>query len=129
MVGKELVSCVVMNRPVFVYNFPWLIWNGWTQINRNSCFLGQNDYTELMKYYGTKTWVRDLPAYELSGDMWLKRFLRDPKKFEQLEKNKLTNRVLPVYTFIAYDFHDMGLVYFIKLCIYKIKNIICGKQD
>lgn len=125
---KAFLSCVVMNRPVFVNYYTWLKWNCQTQINRDSCFLGQKDYSRLMKHYGTKSWVEDLPTYSLSGDMWLKRFLRDPKKFEQLEKNRLTNKLVPVYTFIAYDFLDLGLLYFCKTMYKKIKKKLYRKQ-
>ena len=106
-----------INRDVFVAEFPGLKWNAKTQTFGNTYIMGTDEYHRYMKHYGTKTWCDNLPKYTLTGDMPIKRFLRNPAIFEKLEASPLGKKVLPVYQFLAYDLLDLGPFYFVRRII------------
>lgn len=112
----------VMNKPVIQKEFPELKWNDHSQTIRNQYFMSTSEYSRLMKHYGTRSWCDDLPDYKVSGDMWLKRVLRNPAIFEKLEGNSIGKKVLPLYTFVSYDLLDLGPLFYIKRMYLKVKN-------
>ena len=114
----ELVNSK-MNYPIFKQNFPNLIWDGTTQIFENTIVIGCEEYGKAMIHHGTRTWCDNLPEYKLSKPGKLKNVLRNPKVFEKMENTTFLRKLLPIYTFCAYDLLDLGPVYFIKLQIVK----------
>lgn len=112
----------MMNKPVFVSEFPQLIWNAKNQIIGNIFFCGHDEYSKRMKHYGTKTWCDNLPNYRISKIYRLKKVLRRPKNFEFLEKNKFFWRLVPIYEFVVYDFLDLGITYYIKRTFIKLRS-------
>lgn len=55
-------------------------------------------------------------------DTKLKKFLRDPKRFEFLEKH-FNKRIVDIYTFMAYDFLEMGLFYYLRRLKKRMKKV------
>lgn len=111
----------MMDRTVFIESFPELNWNNSDQIVDNVFFMSSKTYGENMKHYGTRSWA-DLPEYTISGDMKIKRILRNPVIFRNLERNSMGRKLLPIYTFLAYDLLDMGPVFYLKLFSRKIRR-------
>lgn len=112
----------IANKPVFLSRIPELKWDGQTQIHGNTYIMGIDEYSKQMRHYGTRSWCNDLPDYKISGCWKLKKFLRNPKIFTFLENKKLLKKTVPFYTFMVYDFLDLGPVYYLKRAILKIRN-------
>ena len=118
---KELVNSLT-NKPVLIEMYPYLEWNGETQIVGNTYFMGIAEYCAKMKHHGTRSWCDDLPEYKISGFWGLKKFLRNPKIFSFLEKNTLLTKLTPIYEFLVYDFLDLGPIYYIKRLMIKLRK-------
>lgn len=106
----------VMDKPVFVRLFPTLEWNNTDQIVNGVYFMSSGTYGQKMKHYGTRSWA-DIPEYKVSGDMKIKRILRNPTVFKKLESSAMGRKVLPIYTFLAYDLLDLGPLFYVKLLL------------
>ena len=74
-----------------------------------------------MKHHATRTWCDNLPKAKINEANKLMRTMRNPRIFEKLESNKAGRKILPFYTFVAYDLQDLGALYFIKLNFNKMK--------
>ncbi len=110
------------NKPLLVELYPSLVWNGETQITKDTYFMGIHEYGSKMKHHGTRSWCDDLPDYKISGFWGLKKFLRNPKIFSFLEKNTLLTKLTPIYEFLVYDFLDLGPIYYIKRLMIKLRE-------
>lgn len=117
---KELNTS--MNRPVICAMFPNIKWDGKTQVYGNTYIIGCEEYGAIMKHYGTRSWCDNLPKYTVSKPTWLKKVMRNPKIFEKLENVRIGKKILPIYTFLAYDLQDLGPLFYIKLNINKMKS-------
>ena len=111
-----------MNEPILRELLPKLKWNAKTQEFGDICIIGCEEYGRIMKHYGTRSWCDDLPEYHVSNSTWLKRAMRNPDVFEKLEHSAVGRKILPVYTFLAYDLQDLGPLFYLKLNINKIKR-------
>lgn len=52
------------------------------------------------------------------SDTKLKKFLRDYKKFNFIEKH-FNEKILGIYTFLSYDFIEFGMGYYLQRIIHK----------
>lgn len=108
-----------MNEPIIRELLPNIKWNGHSQSfavdGKRILIMGCEEYSGLMKHYGTRSWCENLPEYSVSKDNWLKRRLRKPERFEKLESSAFGRRILPIYTFLSYDLLDLGPVFYVKL--------------
>ncbi len=111
-----------INKPVFDAQFPNLKWDGQTQVHYGTYIMGVDEYGKRMKHYGTRTWCDDLPDFKISGFWRLKKFLRNPKFINFLEKNVLLKKLAPIYIFLVYDFFDLGPIYYVKRIAMKVKR-------
>lgn len=121
LVETEMVNSK-MNYPVFKRKFPALKWDGRTQIQNNTIIIGCLDYASCMMHHGTRTWCDNLPEYQVSKSNKMKRILRNPEIFQKMEKHTILRKIIPVYEFFAYDFLDLGPIYFIKRQLLKLRN-------
>ena len=113
-----------MNRPVIQHLFPSLCWNGRTQILDWTYIIGCEEYSRMLKHYGTRNWI-DLPSYTINtSSTWLKEPCVIRIYLKKWKKNYLGKKLLPVYTFLAFDLQDLGFFYFIKLRIHRFKKYI-----
>ena len=104
--------------------------NEYKDLNRNGCrqqlddvkILSNNDYLLKAIHHGAATWV-DGPKVEkiIYKETKLKTFLRDSKKFEFVDKY-FGKKMGDIYTFFVYDFLEVGLMYYLKRLISKMKN-------
>lgn len=115
----------MMDKAVFIKCFPNLKWDNSDQIVDNVYFMSSETYGKNMKHYGTRSWA-DLPEYTISGDMKIKRIMRNPVIFRSLERYSMGRKLLPIYTFLAYDLLDMGPIFYLKLFDRKLKRRIRG---
>lgn len=97
-----------------------LIRNGQTQQIREGIVLSMKDYSTFAFHHGEASWV-EKTNYKKKPykDTKIKRILRQPKYFEYIE-TQFGNRALKIYTFIIYDFLEMGLIYYLKRIVEKI---------
>ena len=116
-----------MNEPVICALLPNLRWNGETQVFDGVYIIGCEEYAAMMKHHGTRSWADNLPECTISKMNWLKRLMRKPEIFERLERSKIGRRILPIYTFLAYDLQDLGPMFFIQVNYIKLKNRLCRK--
>lgn len=119
---KKMKTNTAMNKPVIKKYFPTLKWNAETQIINNTYIMSPGEYNLIMKHYGTRSWLENNPGYVVTKDNKLKKILRSPKIFECLDRTKLGRKVIPIYEFISYDLLDLGVLYYIRRIILKIKN-------
>ena len=110
-----------MDRQVILKLFPELRWDDSDQLINNVYFMSSETYGKYMRHYGTRSWA-DLPEYHLTGNMTIKRLMRNPSIFRKLERCYIGKLVLPIYTFFAYDLLDLGIFYYIRLMIKKFKK-------
>ena len=107
-----------LNRDLYVD----FIRNGDAQQVQDVLVLSYGDYTKKAIHHGTGTWIEN--HKKLKGpykDTKLKHLLRNYKIFDFIEHNWGKSAV-SVYTFIAYDFLEMGVFYYIRRLFMKIKK-------
>lgn len=116
--GEEvLVPCPRGNTESFKELYKDFVRNGQTQRISDALILSYPEYSAIAKHYGTATWVEGgKSGSRIYHDTILKKVLRDPKRFEFLEKY-LGKRVTDYYTFLVYDFLEFGMGYYLKRVI------------
>lgn len=116
--GKEvLVPCPRGNTESFKELYKDFARNGQTQRISDALILSYPEYSAIAKHYGTATWVEGgKSSNRIYHDTILKKVLRDPKRFEFIEKY-LGKRVTDYYTFLVYDFLELGMGYYLKRII------------
>lgn len=116
--GKpDLTPCPANNTQMLLTICPSLIRNGRRQQIKDVLILSPEDYGRLMKHYGAASWT-DNPNFDQKKqrkykDTRLKRFLRQPEKFEYIE-NHFGNKAVKLYTLLVYDLMEFGAVYYLK---------------
>lgn len=119
----DMVVNTYMNKPVIDRMLPALKYNGKTQVFGKYCILGTEEYGKIMHHYGTRSWCDNLPKYTLRAPNKLIEKLRSPLIFDKLDKLPSKLRIiLKLYTFLVYDLQDLGLLYFVKLQMNKVKS-------
>lgn len=112
----------IMNKPVIQKLFPSLRWNAKSQTIDNCHFMGGDVYHTMMLHHGTRSWCDDLPDYKVKHHPRLDKVLRNPKIFEFLERKRWRRWFVPIYTFLVYDFLDLGPLYYIKRFFKKLRR-------
>ena len=112
----------IMNKPVIQKMFPTLRWDAKSQTIGTAHFMGGDVYHTLMRHHGTRSWCDDLPEYTVKHHPKLDKFLRNPKIFEFLEGKRFLRWIVPIYTFLVYDFLDLGPMYYIKRIFKKLRK-------
>lgn len=95
-----------------------------SQIIKNTLLIGMNDYSAYAKHWEGNSWKdEESKQFQIRrrGKNWkFKRFLRNPKLMNWLERNGET-KFSKLYVFLTYDLLDNGLAYFLKR-IWKRRN-------
>lgn len=109
-----------INTESLIECYPQLRRNGASQIIDNTLFLSPMDYSKHCIHHGTATWVdnKDIKAHGV-GNRELKRWLRDPIKFENIEKI-MGKKATHVYEFLVYDLLDYGVGYYCRRLLRKL---------
>ena len=117
--GKpDLTPCPRNNTQMLLTVCPTLIRNGQHQQIQDVMILSRADYALLMMHYATASWT-DSPNLDMSKKRYVykdtrwKRFLKQPEKFDFIEKH-LGSKAVKVYTFLVYDLLDFGPLYYLN---------------
>lgn len=124
--GKpDLTPCPANNTEMLLTVCPSLVRNGCHQVAGDVLVLSQGDYSRLMKHYGTASWTDnpnlDQKRQHVYKDTRLKRFLRQPKRFDFIEKN-FGRKAVKIYTFLVYDLMEMGIGFYLKRVLRKLRH-------
>ena len=116
--GKELLlPCPRGNTESVQELYKDFVRNGQTQRISNVLILSYREYSVMAKHYGTGTWIEGPEAMVRPyQDTWIKKVLREPKRFEFIEKY-FGKGITDLYTFFVYDFIEMGMGYYLKRII------------
>lgn len=121
--GKnKMIPCPGINTDAFRDLYVDFIRNGDTQQVQDVLVLSYGDYTKKAIHHGTGTWIENHKKRKGPyKDTKLKHLLRNYKIFDFIEHN-WGKSAISVYTFIAYDFLEMGVFYYIRRLFMKIKK-------
>lgn len=120
--GKlDLTPCPNNNSEMLKRCYPSFHRNGKSQYLDNCCIYSNSEYHQIMKHYGTATWIDGKKKERIFKDTKVKRFLRKSEIFDYIEKKAgRGSKILKIYTFVVYDLFENGLGYYIKRKIHKI---------
>lgn len=113
--GKpNMTPCPAINTEALQSTYKDMVRNGRTQHLDALCILSVQDYAKTAKHHGAATWVDGYtPPRKSYKDTFLKKILRSYKAFSFVEKF-LGQRGAKIYTFLVYDFLELGIAYYIK---------------
>lgn len=122
--GKpDLTPCPANNTEMLLTVCPSMIRNGHRQQIGDTLILSLGDYGHYMKHYGTASWTDDPNLDEsrqhIYKDTRLKRFLKQPERFDFIEKH-FGSRAVKIYTFLVYDLTEFGIGFYMKKLYRKI---------
>ena len=122
--GKiDLTPCPDNNSRMLKTCYPQFKRNGKFQLIDDCSVYSNNEYQKIMKHYGTATWIDGEKKNIYFKDTKLKKFLRNPEKFDYIEKKfGEESKFLRVYTFIVYDLMENGIFYYIKRILMKLRK-------
>lgn len=121
--GKaKMIPCPANNTESFAGTYKEFKRNGITQLIDDVLVLSTNDYSQKAIHHGTATWV---DYYEKKTTMYketkIKTILRSYEIFDFIEKH-FGRTVVSIYTFVVYDLLEMGIGYYLKRIISKLKE-------
>ena len=121
--GKaKLIPCPAGNTDALVNEYKNFKRNGQTQVVDGVQILSCSDYAQKAVHHGAATWVDGYVKKETKyKETKLKMYLRDYTTFEFIEKH-FGKKVVTIYTFIAYDLLEMGIGYYLKRILSKVKK-------
>lgn len=113
--GKEkLDPCPRGNTESFKGLYKDFVRNGQTQRISDVLIISCQEYSAMAKHHGTATWVEGArPKQKEYHDTSIKRVLRDPKRFDFVEKY-FGKKVTEYYTFFVYDLLELGVAYYLR---------------
>lgn len=121
--GKaKMIPCPAGNTESFASEYKDFKRNGIRQEIDGVLVLSSNDYSQKAIHHGAATWVdyyakKTMPYKETR----LKTTLRNYRIFDFIEKY-FGKTVVSIYTFIVYDLLEMGIGYYVKRIILKLKK-------
>lgn len=99
--------------------------DGKTQYVQGIAVISGGEYAALGKHWSAGMWDTSTPVIQstkrIYKDTALKRWLREPKKYDFDEKH-LGKKVLWFYEFFSYDLMENGILYFVV----RAKKKVCG---
>ena len=95
--------------------------NGKSQKFSNILILGTSEYAKLAKHHEAGTWLKTNKINRKYKDSKIKRFLRDPKKFDFIEKH-FSKKIVGLYTVLVYDLLEYGILYYLKKLLLREKK-------
>lgn len=122
--GKMCVDpCPALNTEALLDVEKRFMRNGIKQFIDNNYILSAEEYSNYAFHHEAKSWV--------AGEKWvrkkaykdtrIKRYLRDSKRFEFVEKH-FSKKIVAIYTFLVYDFLEVEKRYYIRRFINKLKE-------
>ena len=75
--------------------------------------ISAKEYQALAMHHGVASWCNPAKRSGSYKDTWLKRFMRKPSRVAIIEK-LFGRQIVHLYIFIAYDFLENGMIYYIK---------------
>lgn len=122
--GKpDMTPCPANNTEMLLQICPSLIKNGRRQQIDDVLILSLGDYGRYMKHYGTASWTDhpnlDQTKQHVYKNTRLKRFLKQPQRFDFIEKH-LGKKAVKFYTFLVYDLMEFGPVFYVKKLLKRI---------
>ena len=113
--GKiKMIPCPAGNTEALVTEYKDFKRNGLTQQIGQVQILSSSDYSLKAIHHGTATWVDGpKPSKRIYKETKLKSFFRDNVFFEFIEKYT-GKKGVKLYTFLVYDFLELGMYYYIK---------------
>ena len=96
-----------------------------SQVINSTLLIGMNNYSAYARHWEGNSWKdeesRQFQNRRREKGWKLKRFLRNPKVMNWLERNGET-KFSKLYVFLTYDLLDNGPVYFVKRMLKKARN-------
>lgn len=124
---QKPIACPILNTKALTVSCPELVIDGTkTQIINNCIFLSVKDFAKVGHHHGMQSWV-DGPKFVQENrkrtnlSLCIQNWLKQPRKFAYIERH-FGEKVLQIYTFIAYDLFDCGIGFFIKRLIHRLKK-------
>ena len=122
-----------LNTEVILNCHPEIVMDGnISQRGERIFILAVEDYSKYAIHYGSSTWVEGPLG---SGDRTRSRIseliqskMQNPKIFQFIKKY-LGERCFKLYVFMAYDFFDSGILYFVKRILHRIERKFEIKSD
>lgn len=114
--GKPDISpCPSANTEALCAAYPSFLRNGQAQRINGIYIMPYSEYSAIAFHYANGSWVKKDGDSQQKPykDTRLKQWLREPRKFIYIE-NHLGKKAVSLYTIIAYDLLDYGLLYYIK---------------
>lgn len=121
--GKKcLMPCPAINTEVLENYYQDFRRNGKSQKFEDIHILSFEEYSCYAKHYGAATWVEGpKPIKKKYHDTRAKRFLRNPRCFLYIERF-FGKKAVQLYTFFVYDLLELGIIYYVKRIIVKLKG-------
>lgn len=121
--GKpKMVPCPDGNTEALKTLYPVFKRDGTSQKFEGVKVLSAADYLSKAVHHGAMSWVKGAEKRKKPyRETRLKTYLRDSRVFDFLEKY-CGKRTVKIYTFLAYDFLEMGITYYIKRLL---KRLFC----
>lgn len=128
--GKlDMMPCPELNTEAVRRYLPEVELDGdKTQVLQGCLLLSMQDYSNIAKHHGARTWV-DGPKYKERKFFkyeWLKRKVRKTAYYDFIERS-FGKKALKAYVFCSYDLLDCGIWYFVKRGIFRAKQMIVGR--
>ncbi len=110
-----------INFYVLCNHYPTLLMNNETQVIDHTLFYSMQEYRNLMRHYAEHSWLDGKVDFKVKWkDTKTRKVLRNPKIYQALGKRSF--RLMNAYEFFTYDLLDLGIGYFIKRKIKKLKK-------
>lgn len=105
--------CPVGNTEALKDTYAEFVSNGEGQKFADIRILSVKEYQAIATHHGASSWCNPARRSGPYKDTWLKRIMRNPSRVEKIEKI-FGRRIVHIYIFIAYDFLENGMFYFLK---------------
>ena len=120
--GKPDISpCPSANTEALCAVCPLFLRNGQAQRIHGIYIMPHSEYASFAFHYANGSWVKrdDNLPYKAYKNTKLKQWLREPRKFSYIEDH-FGKKAVSLYTIIAYDLMECGLLYYMKKLFKKI---------
>lgn len=119
----KMIPCPAGNTQALAETYNMFKRNGNTQNFDKILIFSSGNYSEKAVHHGTATWVDNyIKQKKAYRDSKYKIILRNYRIFDFLER-WFGKKVVDIYTFCVYDLFEMGIIYYLKRAILKLKGM------